>query len=330
MVALPPLKEVLDSAIVVSLPMRVKFRGITRREAVLIEGPAGWGEFSPFVEYGDAEACAWLASALESAWTGWPAARREWVRVNATVPAVPARQVGPLLDRFDGVSTVKVKVAEVGQTIADDVARVRAVRAAWPDVAIRVDANGAWSVAAATEALTQLAEVGLDYAEQPCATVPELVQLRGEIRRRGLDVRLAADESIRKADDPLIVARSGAIDVAVVKVAPLGGVRATLAVAEQLSALGVEVVVSSALDTSVGLAAGVAAAAALPDDPPACGLGTAVLFAADVVAAPLLPRQSRLLVLPTAPQPDRPAVFASPDRRAWWLARLERCWRRLV
>lgn len=326
-VTLPPLDEVLASAHVVALPLRVRFRGILVREALLLDGPHGWGEFAPFIEYEDAEAASWLASGIEAAWQGWPAPLRDRVAVNATVPAVAADQVPGILDRFGDCGTVKVKVAEPGQTLADDVARVRAVREARPDAAIRVDANGAWSVDDALTALRSLAGLGLQYAEQPCASVEELVALRELLDRAHVQVPLAADESIRKADDPLRVARTGAVDVAVVKVAPLGGVARMLAVAEELSALGVRLVVSSALDTSVGIAAGVAAAAALRDEPLACGLGTVALFTSDVCAHPLLPTSGWLPARAEAPQPDPDRWPASADRTRWWLDRLARCWR---
>ncbi len=326
-VTLPPLDEVLASAHVVTLPMRVRFRGVIDREALLLDGPHGWGEFAPFVEYDDEEAAAWLASGIEAAWQGWPAARRDRIAVNATVPAVTADQVPAILDRFGDCGTVKVKVAEAGQTLADDIARVRAVRGARPEAAIRVDANGAWSVDEALIALRSLAEVGLQYAEQPCGTVEDLVALRELLDRAHVQVPLAADESIRKADDPLRVARTGAIDVAVVKVAPLGGVVRTLEVADELSRLGVRLVVSSALDTSVGMAAGVAAAAALPSEPLACGLGTVALFSSDVCADPLLPTSGWLTARPSAPVPDPERFAASPDRTRWWLDRLAGCWR---
>lgn len=325
-VTLPPLDEVLASAHVVALPLRVRFRGILVREALLLDGPFGWGEFSPFVEYGDEEAAAWLSSGIEAAWQGWPAARRDRVAVNATVPAVAADQVSSILDRFGDCGTVKVKVAESGQTVADDIARVRAVRAARPDAAIRVDANGAWTVDEALGALRSLAEFGLQYAEQPCASVEDLAALREQLDRADVQIPLAADESIRKADDPLRVARTGAIEVAVVKVAPLGGVARTLAMAQELSALGVRLVVSSALDTSVGIAAGVAAAAALPAQPLACGLGTVALFSSDVCAEPLLPTSGWLGARPTAPVPSPERYAAAADRTQWWLERLARCW----
>lgn len=326
-VTLPPLEEVLARAHVVAVPMRVRFRDVTVREAVLLDGPHGWGEFSPFVEYGDVEAASWLEAGLEAAWRGWPAAKRNHVAVNATVPALPADQVAAILDRFGDCGTVKVKVAEAGQSLVDDLARVRAVRECRPDVAIRVDANGAWSVEQALTALRSLAEVELQYAEQPCASVEELVALRELLDRNGVLIPLAADESIRKADDPMRVARSGAIEFAVVKVAPLGGVARTLSVADELSQLGVRVVVSSALDTSVGIAAGVAAAAALPTEPLACGLGTVALFASDVCGDPLLPVGGALPVRSVAPAPDPDRFAATANRTEWWLERVTRSWR---
>ena len=221
----PSLDDLLDRLHVVALPMRVRFRGITVREVALIDGPAGWGEFSAFVEYGSAEAAAWLASAIEAAYRDPPPTRRDRIPINATVPAVSAADVSDVLARFPGARTAKVKVAEPGQTLADDVARVNAVRALVPTV--RVDANGGWSVSGAVEAAHALTADGpLEYLEQPCATVPELAELR-----RRVDVPIAADESIRKADDPLHVVRSGAADIAVLKVAPLGGVDKLLDIA---------------------------------------------------------------------------------------------------
>ena len=317
----PTVEELVAAARVVRVPLRVEFRGVTEREALLLEGPAGWGEFAPFVEYGDAEAARWLAAAVEAAWVGWPAPVRASVPVNATVPAVGPDAVPGVLARFPGCTTAKVKVAQAGQALADDVARVAAVRAALgPAGRIRVDANGAWSVAAAVTALTALGPYGLEYAEQPCATVPELAAVRRELAGA---VPVAADESVRKAADPERVALAGAADLVVLKVAPMGGVRPALRIA---AACGLPVVVSSALDTSVGIAAGVALAAALPELPYACGLGTAGLLAADVVTEPLTAVGGALLVRPAVPDPALlEATAAPPDRRAWWLDRLRRC-----
>jgi O-succinylbenzoate synthase len=328
----PDLDALLAGAHVVALPMRVRFRGVEVREAVLLQGPAGWGEFAPFAEYGDAEAAWWLAAGVEAAWHGWPDPRRTTVEVNATVPAVAPERVAEVLARFDGCRTAKVKVAEPGQSLADDVARVAEVRSVLgPAGRVRVDANGAWDVDQAVTALRALAPYGLEYAEQPCRDLSELALLRRRLAAAGVDVAVAADESIRKAEDPFAVAASGAADVAVVKVPPLGGVRRTLAVAEVLGRdHGLPVVVSSALDTAVGIAAGLAAAAALPDLPYACGLATGSLLADDVTAG-VRPAGGRLAVGPVAPDPERLRVLAAPaDRSAWWLDRLARCWERLA
>ncbi|SNT43694.1 o-succinylbenzoate synthase [Rhodococcoides kyotonense] len=316
----PTVDEILDGSHVLSLPMRTKFRGITTREVMLIRGPAGWGEFSPFVEYDDQESSAWLRSAIEAAWDGPPEPYRQRVRVNATVPAVAAEDVPAILARYSGVDTAKVKVAEKGQSLADDVARVRAVRALVPRV--RVDANGGWTVDQAVEALSRLREDGeLEYAEQPCATVPELV----EVRRRLPGVRIAADESIRRAEDPLRVVRAGGADVAVLKVAPLGGMRALLELAGELGDYGVPVVVSSALDSAVGMASGLAAAAAIPRLEFACGLGTGSLFEADVADTPGSV-DGTLPAVSVEPDPERLRALAAPeDRRRWWHDRVRRC-----
>jgi o-succinylbenzoate synthase len=316
-----PLDDILDRLHVAALPMRVRFRGITTREVALIDGPAGWGEFGAFVEYEADEAAAWLASAIESAYAKPPAPRRDRIPINATVPAIPAAEVPELLARFPGARTAKVKVAEPGQTLADDVARVEAVRELIPTV--RVDANGGWTVdqaVAAAKALTATAP--LEYLEQPCATVGELA----ELRRRVPGVAVAADESIRKAADPLHVVRTGAADLAVLKVAPLGGISALLSIAEQID---IPVVVSSALDSAVGIAAGIYAAAALPRLEHACGLGTGGLFVDDV-AEPMAPVDGYLPVAPVAVDQARlDALAAAPARRQWWIERVTACYRLL-
>ena len=310
------LDDLLDRLHVVALPMRVRFRGITTREVALIDGPAGWGEFGAFLEYPPAEAAHWLASGIDAAYHETPAARRDRIPVNATVPAVPATEVPAVLARFPGARTAKVKVAEPGQTLADDVARVDAVRALVPTV--RVDANGGWSVPEAVAAAAALTAGGpLEYLEQPCRTAAELA----EVRRR-VAVPVAADESIRKADDPLAVVRAGAADIAVLKVAPLGGVRRLLEIAAQIE---VPVVISSALDSAVGIADGLAAAAALPGLEHACGLGTGGLFVTDV--ADLTVTDGHLPVGRVTPEPARlAALAASADRRDWWITRVRDCW----
>ncbi|HEY2173166.1 MAG TPA: o-succinylbenzoate synthase [Mycobacteriales bacterium] len=306
---------------VVSLPMRERFRGITVREAMLLRGPGGWGEFAPFVEYDVPTSVPWLRAAREATRADWPEPVRESVPVNVTVPAVGPERAAEIVRAGGGCRTAKVKVAEPGQPLADDVARVAAVRDALPAGGrVRVDANGAWSVDEAITAIKELdrAADGLEYVEQPCRGLDELAAVR-----RRVDVPVAADESIRRADDPLRVAVAGAADVAVLKVAPLGGVRRALEVAE---ACGLPCVVSSAVDTSVGLAAGVALAAALPELPYACGLGTGSLLARDVTRRPLLPVDGALPVGPVEPDPDLLAELAAPpDRVTWWRDRLAAC-----
>jgi O-succinylbenzoate synthase len=253
------------------------------------------------------------ARAIESATGGWPAPLRDSVPVNVTVPAVGPGLAYEIV-AASGCRTAKVKVAERGQSPGEDVERVAAVRdaldAAGPGGRIRVDANGGWSVDEAARMLRALARYSLEYAEQPCATLEELAAVR-----RLIDIPVAADESIRKAEDPLRVRAAGAADIVMVKVQPLGGVRAALRVAE---ACGLPVVVSSAVDTSVGLAAGVALAAALPELPYACGLATMSLLAGDVTAEPLAESGGRLQV-------RRPEV--DPDALARWEADPEP-WRR--
>jgi O-succinylbenzoate synthase len=318
------LAELLEGMRVVSIPMRVRFRGLSSREVALVHGPMGWGEFGPFPEYDDLESSRWLAAALEAAWLGWPAPLRDSVPVNATVPAVPASDVSDVLERYDRCSTAKVKVAELGQRLEDDVDRVAAVREVMGRKArIRVDANGGWTVDEATDALRRLSAYGLEYAEQPCASVEELAALRVALARNGIDVLVAADESIRKAADPMRVVRKGAADVIVVKVAPLGGVRAALAIAHEC---GLPTVVSSALDTSVGIRAGLALAAALPELPFACGLGTVELMAGDVTDDSLVPVSGSVALRDLTVEPELLDKWQAPaDRQSWWRERLIRC-----
>jgi O-succinylbenzoate synthase len=307
-----PLPAGISELRVWSVPMRSRFRGIDVRDGVLVRGAAGWGEFSPFWDYDVAESRRWWAAAVEGAVDGWPEPVRDAVPVNVTVPAVDAERAHAIV-AASGCRTAKVKVAEPGQTAADDLARVEAVRdALGPHGAVRVDANAAWDVDTAVARIAELDRVGLEYVEQPCATLEELVALR-----RRIDVRVAADEVVRRADDPLRVDLREACDVVVLKVQPLGGVRAALRVAE---AHGLPCVVSSALESSVGIAAGVALAAALPELPFACGLATVALFTEDVSSAPLLPADGFLPV--RRPDPDRDDVAANPGTTARWAARV--------
>ncbi len=302
---------------VFSIPMTTRFRGITTREGVLFHGEAGWGEFSPFLEYDARTAAPWLRSAREAADQGWPAAVRDRIPVNVTVPAVSGEEAAELVRR-GGCTTAKVKVAERGQTLAHEQERLEAVRdALGPSGKIRIDANGAWSANAAVAAIALLdrAAGGLEYVEQPCAAVEDLALVR-----RRVDVPIAADESIRRADDPYLVKSLEAADIAVLKVQPLGGVRACLRIAEDI---GLPVVVSSALETSVGIAAGVALAAALPSLDYACGLGTVQLLTDDVVTQSLLPTDGWLpVVRPQVSVSALRRLTADEGRRRVWAERL--------
>ncbi|MFN2388288.1 MAG: o-succinylbenzoate synthase [Actinomycetota bacterium] len=266
-----------------SIPLRTRFRGLEVRTGLLLESPSGWGEFSPFADYPDRLSARWLGCAKEAAGNHWPRPRRHRIPVNVTIPAVAPADAHAMVVA-SGCSTAKVKVGD-----ASDEARVEAVRdALGANGKLRIDVNAGWDVETAVGRLTELSHYDLEYAEQPVATLEEMAELR-----RRVDVPLAVDESLRLAVDPLEVDVEHAADVAVLKVAPLGGVAAALRVAE---AVGVPSVVSSALETSVGLAAGIALAAALPELPYACGLGTATLLEGDVVSDPLAPQDGYIVV----------------------------------
>jgi len=303
-----------------AITMPVPFRGLTRRQGMVWRGAVGWAEWSPFLDYAGPELGSWLRAADEAAEQGWPVPLRSEIAVNSTIPAVGPEQAYALA-RSAGCRTAKVKVAQAGQSLAEDLARVAAVRdALGPGGRVRVDANGAWSVAEAESAVAALARFGLEYVEQPCRSVAELATLRLRLARAGVDVPVAADESIRRAEDPFEVVRCAAADVAVLKVQPLGGVRAALGIAEQM---GLPVVVSSALETSVGLRAGLALAAALPELPYACGLDTGRLLAGDLVRDPLVAVDGVIRVREVTPDPgELERHRTDPATDAAWRARL--------
>lgn len=302
---------------VFSIPLRTPFRAITLREGMLLRGEAGWGEWSPFLEYADDVSRPWLRCALEAAAGDWPAPVRERIPVNVTVPACLPERAHAIV-RAGGCTTAKVKVAERGQSLADDIARLEAVRdAIGPGGLVRVDANGGWDLdeAVAAIAVLERAAGGLEYVEQPTASVEDLARVR-----RRVEVPIAADESIRRAEDPYRVRDLEAADIAVLKVQPLGGVRACLRIAEDIA---LPVVVSSAVESSVGIAAGLALAAALPTLEHACGLATVQLLTDDVAVAPLLPVDGFLPVGPVRVDDAALARLAAPpDRVAHWERRL--------
>ena len=294
MTARPELSAILESARVVSVPLRTQFRGITVREALLFEGENGWAEWSPFIEYDDDEAAVWLRAALDQAFG--PKREIGEVNLNATLPAVNGSAIESVLEQFGAFDTVKIKVAESGQSIEQDLDRINHVRRLYPEAKLRLDANGGFSV---EEALRLTAQAGeLDYFEQPCRSIAELAELR--VKLSGA-VRVAADESVRKVEDPMAVVYAAAADVLVLKAQPLGGVTRALELAREC---GLPVTVSSALETEVGMRAGMAFATELGGNT-AHGLGTLNLFEpVDVFSSEAL---------------------ASDARREWWFRRLERC-----
>jgi o-succinylbenzoate synthase len=307
-----------------SIPMNVRFRNITVREGVLLQGPAGWGEFCAFDNYDDRESLPWLHTALEAAFQGWPAFIRHSISVNSIVPAVGPEEAYRRA-REDRCATAKIKVADRADSLAEDIARVEAVRdALGPNGHLRIDANGRWDLDTALKYIPILdkAAGGLQYVEQPCATIDELAKVRTHV-----NVPVAADESIRRAGDPLQVAVAGAADIAIIKCTPLGGVRRALGIAD---AAGLPAVISSAVETSVGLSAQVALAAAIADLPYACGFGSNTLLSGDLVAPEhaRTPRNGALDVLPVGLIPDPKLldqwVMTDPQRHRWWSDRLDR------
>lgn len=322
----PALDDLKANARVLSLPLVTKFRSVTEREMLIFEGPQGWAEWSPFVEYEPVEASTWLSSAISFAFEQQPLALRQRIPVNATLPAVAASEVETVLGRFGKFETVKVKVGEPGQTILDDIARLLRVRIAYPEAKIRLDANGAFSVEQAMLLLESLdkANIELEYFEQPCRTIGELAELRVRLAKR---VRIAADESVRKVSDPLAVVQAAAADLLVLKVAPLGGVARALEIAESAQ---LPVVVSSALDSSIGISQGLHLAAALPNLQNACGLNTMSLFAGDVIDSPLVSTDGFLEVQRVTPSQKLLDKFqASEEVTDWWFERLEDSYREL-
>ena len=324
---IPELAHLVSAARVVSLPLRTKFRGLNDREMVLFEGPNGWSEWSPFVEYEAEEAAAWLAAAIEFAYGNLPTLNRKSIPVNATLPAVAPDQVAKVLGRFGSFKTVKIKVAEKGQTTTDDLARIAQVMELYPHAKIRLDANGGYQVDEALELSKELVKrsVPLEYLEQPVQSIAEMAELRLKLDELG--VKIAADESVRKVSDPLAVAHANAADVLILKAAPLGGIAPAIQIAREA---GLPVVISSALESSVGLSMGAHLAAALPDLEFDCGLATAALLAGDVTRNPLMPVDGQIEVRRVEVDEELLNTFKTEEHREdWWLERLEACYKLL-
>ena len=308
---------------VLNLPLKSSFRGVTSRELMIFRGQERYAEFSPFLEYQDQESATWLQAALAFANEDLPDLKRDVIPVNATLPAVNGDRVEQLLENFPGFRTVKIKVAEKGQLLQDDIARIRAVKKLHPDAKIRLDANGGFTVNQALNLLESLREIELEYFEQPVASIAELVQLRSALREIGSNLKIAADESIRKATDPLLLARERAADIAVIKMQPLGGVARAKEIAQDS---GLEIVVSSALESSLGIAQGLYLAGSLENLDYDCGLWTQNLFTDDIVKTPLTVQNASISVAIPELDPEKLERYrVSPDRERFWMQRLERC-----
>ena len=301
-------QQLLDTLRVIALPMKTKFRGISVREVALVKGSYGWGEFSPFLEYDDAESAPWLASAIEAATTPKPQLYRSSVAVNGTIPALNEPEaLKAIVNSFPGVNTFKVKV---GNNLVEDLARVNAIRQLRPNAKVRIDVNGLWSVAQAEEFLSSVGEV--EYVEQPCATLEELRELKTRT-----SVKIVGDEILRKASNPFEIDLSGAIDFLMLKVQPLGGIKRAHALAEHHN---LPIIVSSALESAVGINYGLTLAASFKEMNFDCGLGTGSLLAADVAHLPIV--DGKIEISEFEPQLD--GLDVAPDRFEWWKNRIMR------
>ena len=316
------LEEALASLRVVALPMKTKFRGLALRETALFQGSEGWGEFAPFIEYDAHESLPWLESAIEQATTHLPSGSRSSIRVNATVPASDDEsEIERIISWYPGVDTVKIKV---GTGIREDLVRIARVRKHLPNAKIRVDVNGSWSVDDAVFNIrTIYGEVAgnfLEYVEQPVATLDELKELK---ERLIVDVKIAGDEVLRKARDPFAINLDGAVDVLMLKVAPLGGIKRSLELAAHHK---LPVVVSSALESAVGISHGLRLASQLPKLDYACGLATSALFDEDLAQLPIA--NGVMSVSTPVIDDERLQRFAvSPERLEWWRNRIKEVWK---
>lgn len=306
------IEHLLESMRVIALPTRTNFRGINLREVALFQGPQGWSEFSPFLEYDDHEASRWLACAIEAATETAPKLFRDSVLVNGTIPALnDLKQIEEIADRFPGCTTFKIKV---GDNHEEDLARVSHMRAIRPNANLRIDVNGGWTVDQAVKNIEALQNVAgrLQYAEQPCETVEELRELKSKV-----DITIAGDEVLRKAADPFSVDLEGAVDILMLKVQPLGGIKKAHELAEHHK---LPVVVSSALESAVGINYGLKLAASFESELLASGLGTGSLLSSNVAELPII--NGAISIAEITPKLDGYEV--APDRYQWWKNRVMR------
>jgi len=305
-------QSLLESMRVIALPTKTNFRGVNLREVALFHGEYGWGEFSPFLEYDFQECVPWLMSAIEAATQPRPELLRTSIRVNGTIPALDDKsEIEKIIESFPGVETFKVKV---GDNLQADLVRLARVKSLRPKARLRIDVNGGWTVSQAVTHLRAIFEnVGpLEYVEQPCATIEELRELKERLITK---IPIAGDEVVRKAVDPFAINLNGAVDIVMLKVAPLGGISRARRLAEHHK---LPVVVSSALESAVGIHYGLTLAATLKDLEFDCGLGTGSLLAADVAHLPIENGAIRI----TDFEPHFNGYEVAPDRFNWWKNRV--------
>jgi len=298
---------------VVSIPVKNTFRGIKSREIALFEGPAGWSEFSPFLEYDNKQSATWMKAALEAATKPAPTPLRNEIMVNATLPNVKPGEVEKVLSNFDGCTTIKIKINDFTidrELLIESLKHV-------PNAKFRLDINGGWTL---DEAIVNLKNyegefAGLiDYVEQPCIDIADLKVLKNET-----GIKIAVDESIRKFLGSDLTKLKDVADIAVIKWAPSGGINAALDLIKQIS---LPVVVSSALDSSVGISHGLALACAIPNLYGACGLATVALLEGDVTSDSLL--ASKGVIANHKVTPDRISEFkVDNQRQKWWQDRAD-------
>jgi O-succinylbenzoate synthase len=313
------LEDILSTLRVIRIPMRTQFRGLEYRETAIFHGPSGWGEFASFVEYDDVEASQWLRCGIEQAFGKPSELKRDLIPINGTIPATDSKPViEELVSLYRGAQVFKIKV---GTSLSRDIERISIVRALAPKAKIRIDVNAGWSV---SEAVTNLRAIysevtgsDLEYVEQPVGSIAELKELKEKL---GIEIKIAGDEIIRKAKDPFALDLDGAIDVLMLKVGPLGGIERSLKIAAHHT---IPVVVSSALESAVGISHGLRLAAALPELSFACGLATGTLFTADVAIHEIVDSAIKV----KAPEPERFEDFKAPSERIeWWRDRIKRVW----
>ena len=316
---LPSLSEILSSLHVISLPMRTTFRGIDYREVALFEGPYGWGEFSPFLEYDAVESSRWLASGMEAAFQPTPPLLRQKISINATLPALNDEEgIARVLSWYPGAKSVKIKV---GEDQAKNIARIERVRSLYPSMAIRLDFNGSLTVDQAEEFLAPMSfrePTRIEYVEQPCETIEELRELKERI-----DIKIAVDEVIRKSDDPFALDLTGAADLVILKVSPLGGIERSQRIASHFN---LPVVVSSALESAVGITHGLRLAATLPHYDRASGLATGALFTDDVLCHEISDGEIDLSHVKEVSRSAINRLAVAEERLTWWQNRLRECY----